>query len=239
MWPSSSTCVALPSKSAVNSYCLAWRSPGPNRPCCCSAHHHHQATARRNRRCDRATVVPFPKGHLHQRLARRIDCNEALNPQTAAPPAAGRCCNRVGNESAPLANDRHPCPTPKRRLASAGRAVTERPVSSTGRSRRKTWAIVQPQQIHPLGADCISGLVVGIEPNGERADHLVCFFSAVISGERNRGQASARTKTNIPNTAAIIPMPPKEIKRLANQSKIRARGVIPRLYGFSPTHSRP
>ena len=45
-------------------------------------------------------------------------------------------------------------------------------------------AIVQSQQIHPLGADCISGLVVGIEPNGEWAGHLACFFYCYLWGAK-------------------------------------------------------
>ena len=43
-------------------------------------------------------------------------------------------------------------------------------------------AVIQPQQIHPLGADCISDLVVGVEPNGEWAGHLGCFFCCYLRG---------------------------------------------------------
>ena len=138
-------------------------------------HLHHQAAARRNRRRGRAAGLPFPEGHLHQRLARRIDRDEALN--------------RKLRHHLPLATAViEPETDLRQQQVAVVRTQCQNIVWRALRGRyfaacQLGWslvaddlAIVQPQQIHPLGADCISGLVIGVEPNGEWTGHLVCFF---------------------------------------------------------------
>ena len=138
-------------------------------------HLHHQAAARRNRRRGRAAGLPFPEGHLHQRLAGRIDRDEALN--------------RKLRHHLPLATAVIEPETDLRQQQVAvirtqsqnivWRALRGRYFAACqlGRSLvADDLAIVQPQQIHPLGADCISDLVVGVEPNGQWAGHWVRLF---------------------------------------------------------------
>ena len=135
--------------------------------------HQHQAAARRNRRRARTAVVPLPKGHLHQRLARRIDRDETLSRKLRHHlPLATAVVERKADL--------------RQKQATIARAQRQNVVSLGGRYRAARelgrphpaddLAIVQPQQIHPLGADRIRGLIIGVEPNGEWADHSVCFF---------------------------------------------------------------
>ena len=138
-------------------------------------HHHHQAAARRNRRRGRATVVPLPKGHLYQRLARQIDQNETLGRELGhhLPLAAAVIEPEANLRQQQVAVVRSQCQNVVWR-ALCGRYFAARQLGWP--LAADDLAIVQPQQIHPLGTDRISGLIIGVESNGEWAGRLVRLF---------------------------------------------------------------
>ena len=144
-------------------------------------HHHHQATTRRNRRRGRATIVPCPKGHLHQPLAHRINRDEAFDYKLRhyLPLATAVIELEADLRQQQMTVVRAQCQhIVWRTLCRRYCAVPQFgwPLAADD------FAIVQPQQIHPLGANRIRGLIVGVEPNGKRADHLVRFFCCYLWG---------------------------------------------------------